>query len=102
MTNVHRTDYDEYYAPVNMERIFGNGEMDYTETLADIRSAVIEVEWTDTLDELFDAILWSEYSPTGWANVSQQSVATATKNFDHAYRALKTMADKGQIRPVMV
>lgn len=98
----HKTEYDEYHEPVNTGRIFGECQMGYAETLLAIRAVVAEKSpWTDSLEPKIDAVLREEYSPSGWAKVSEQTVAVATKDFDEVYRMLKLMADTGQIRPVV-
>lgn len=98
---IHRTEYDEFHEPVNMLRIFGNDVLvDYTPTLQKLRDAVKALEWTDILDKLFEAILETELSPAGYADVEGLSPVDAQQEYDHAYRALKQMVGMWQIAPV--
>lgn len=92
-----RSEYDEFHQPVDFKRVFGKEVTDYTGTLMAVRKEVAAREWTDLLGDLLDSILWSELSPQGWANTRSISVEAATKDFDHAYRCLQTMAANGWI-----
>lgn len=87
---------------VSMQRIFGNGDLDYQETLKDVQAVIKAETWTPKLESLFQAILSDGMSPESWAEMIDVSVETAKQDYDHAYRALKMMADKDQIRPVEV
>lgn len=85
---------------INMERIFGNGDINYEETLRGILELVKSQEWTTKMDALLNAILQDGMSVEGWAEMLDISLKTAKQDYDMAYRALKLMATEGQICPV--
>lgn len=90
---------------INWNRIFkGDAEnLNHEKTLMAVRKVIVSIGredgWTDTLDAVFDSILWEQETPKEFANRIEENEDAATRMHDHGYRALRTMAEKGLIKP---
>lgn len=84
---------------VKFKRIFGNSYLDYDKTLVHVQEVVFAQTWTEVLGPRLASVL-AEETPRQMAARLGINIHVARFRQDHAYLALRRMAEDGLISPV--